>query len=83
MGVNLNLASATISAPPEPPILSPRELRKAVGLSRSTIDRLEAAGLFPKRRRIGLRRVFWYRSEIENWIASRPFVKQEGDHDKN
>ena len=36
------------------------------------IARLEAAGQFPTRVRLGACRVAWYADEIEEWIASRP-----------
>jgi prophage regulatory protein len=39
------------------------------GLSVSAIYRLETAGRFPIRRRIGLRSVAWYESDIEEFIA--------------
>ena len=39
------------------------------GISRNTIDRLEARGAFPFRRKIGLRSVAWVKSEIHVWIA--------------
>lgn len=48
------------------------ELLKIVNLSRSTVWRLEKAGLFPKRKRIGVRAVGWSREEIQQWLASRP-----------
>ncbi|KAB0670595.1 AlpA family phage regulatory protein [Oryzomonas sagensis] len=41
-----------------------------VGQSRSNIYRLEAAGLFPHRRKIGKRAVGWLRSEVEAWLAN-------------
>lgn len=39
------------------------------GLSVSAIYRLETAGRFPRCRRIGLRSVAWYESDIEEFIA--------------
>lgn len=48
------------------------ELLKIVNLSRSTVWRLEKAGLFPKRKRIGVRAVGWSREEIQQWLASCP-----------
>jgi prophage regulatory protein len=42
------------------------------GLSRSTLYAYVAIGLFPKQRRLGLRRVAWLASEVRDWIATRP-----------
>ena len=42
------------------------------GLSRSTLYAYVAIGLFPKQRRLGVRRVAWLASEVRAWIASRP-----------
>ena len=36
------------------------------------IKRLEDAGEFPKRVKLGACRVAWFCSEVEAWIASRP-----------
>jgi prophage regulatory protein len=48
------------------------ELRRRVALSRSTIWRLEAAGRFPRRRRLSERSVGWILSEVEAWLGARP-----------
>jgi len=53
-------------------ILRPRQLRLFTGLSDSTIRRLERQGLFPRRRRIGLRAVGWLSAEIDSWLSQRP-----------
>lgn len=42
------------------------------GLSSSTIDRLEHAGDFPARVRIGPRSKGWIKREVKHWIESRP-----------
>jgi len=42
------------------------------GLSRMTIYRLERAGLFPARRKLGENSVGWIDEEIASWIDSRP-----------
>lgn len=42
------------------------------GLSRSTLYTYVAEGLFPRQRRLGVRRVAWLASEVRDWIASRP-----------
>jgi prophage regulatory protein len=55
-----------------PRIVTKRELRLIVPYSPQHILRLEKQGKFPKRIRIGLRRVGWYLSEIEAWLADCP-----------
>ena len=42
------------------------------GLSRSSIYSYIAQGLFPRQRRLGLRRVGWLVSDVRAWIRSRP-----------
>lgn len=54
-------------------------LRRMVGLSRSTIWRLERKGLFPKRRQISPHLVGWVNSEVQEWITKRkPVLQTEG-----
>jgi prophage regulatory protein len=48
------------------------EVIRRTGLSRSTIYNYINAGLFPRPRKLGLRRVGWLEREIETWIAERP-----------
>lgn len=43
-----------------------------VGISRPTIDRLEAAGNFPKRIRLGRAAVGWDLNEVRAWLEQRP-----------
>lgn len=55
-------------------ILRFRGVHALVGLSRSTVDRLEQAGKFPRRvplTEAAVPRVGWYEDEIEEWIESR------------
>jgi len=47
---------------------------QATGLSRMTIYRLERAGEFPARRRLGRNSVAWLDNDITDWIGSRPTV---------
>mgnify|MGYP001827885958 CR=1 FL=1 len=48
------------------------EVLDRTGLSRSTIYNYINAGLFPRPRKLGPRRVGWLEREIEAWIAERP-----------
>lgn len=57
--------------PPKPPALLPRRaVIERTGLSESQIDSLEAAGRFPVRVPLSMRRVGWLESEIDAWVAS-------------
>jgi prophage regulatory protein len=51
------------------------QLELMVGLSRSSIYRLEAAGEFPKRVKLTSRSVAWPRAAVEKWLESRPAAR--------
>jgi len=48
--------------------LSKAAVIQTVGLSGSTIDRMEVRGEFPPRIHISSRRVVWRESEVQAWI---------------
>jgi len=52
-------------------LIDKRELTRLVKYSPQHIARLEKAGRFPKRIRLGQNRVAWLLSEIEAWIDER------------
>ena len=52
-------------------IIDCHERRRLVPYSDTHIRRLERAGLFPHRVRLGPNRVGWLRSEVLNWIKQR------------
>ena len=54
-------------------LVSKKELKLVYGVPYSFqhIARLEAAGQFPKRVRLGACRVAWLASEVQNWIDER------------
>lgn len=52
-------------------ILSKKEVREKVVYSIQHITRLEQAGRFPKRLRLGENRVGWLEEEVNDWIASK------------
>jgi len=55
-------------------------VQQAAKLARTTIWRLEKAGLFPARRQLSPNSVGWLRSEIEAWLSSRrPVSEKQGD----
>lgn len=47
------------------------ELQRLVPYSRNHLRRLEAAGQFPRRVRLGSNRVAWLREEVEQWLTAR------------
>ena len=52
-------------------ILSKRQVRELVLYSPAHIARLEAAGTFPTRVRLGQNRVGWVEQEVQDWIQVR------------
>ena len=52
-------------------LIDKRELRALVKYSPQHIARLEKAGRFPKRIRLGQNRVAWLLAEVEAWIEER------------
>ena len=51
-----------------------KELRQRVGLSRSSIWRLERKGQFPARRQLSDNAVAWLEDEVDQWLRARDFV---------
>ena len=52
-------------------IISAKERRTLIPYSDMQIYRLENAGRFPQRIRLGANRIGWSLKEIEDWIAER------------
>ena len=54
-------------------LVSKKELKSVYGVpySFAHIARLEAAGQFPKRMKLGACRVAWVAEEVDNWIEER------------
>ena len=52
-------------------ILSKRQAAGRAGFSISTLKRLEAEGVFPKRIQIAIARVGYLEHEVDAWIAER------------
>ena len=52
-------------------LIDKKSLVKLVQYSPQHIARLEKAGQFPKRIRLGQNRVAWLLSEVEDWIDER------------
>lgn len=56
---------------PNDPLLVIKKVQERTTLSRPHIYRLIQAGKFPKAIRVGVNRVAWLESEINDWIAQR------------
>lgn len=52
-------------------ILRTKEVQQRVGLSRSTIWRLEQKGDFPTRVPLGIGSIGWLKSDIDTWLKTR------------
>jgi prophage regulatory protein len=52
-------------------IIRASELARLVPFSLNHIRRLEYAGTFPKRVRLGANRVGWVLAEVEQWLQNR------------
>ncbi|MCG3267132.1 AlpA family transcriptional regulator [Yoonia sp. I 8.24] len=52
-------------------MLSKRQVSEMVLYSPQHIARLEAAGAFPKRVKLGHNRVGWLEGEVQDWIQRR------------
>jgi prophage regulatory protein len=59
-------------------LIDKKELVKLVKYSPQHIARLEKAGQFPLRLRLGQNRVAWLLSEVEDWIDER-LLRREAD----
>ena len=58
-------------------LLSKRQLKEMVLYSPQHIARLEKAGSFPKRVRIGPNRVGWVEAEVLDWLQERLDSREE------
>lgn len=65
--------------PALPRIITRRELRLIVPYTPQHISRLERDGKFPKRIRIGARRVGWRLADIEAWLNERSKVSEASE----
>lgn len=53
-------------------VYSIKETCKMVGLCDRTLRRMELAGTFPIKIRLGARKCAWLVSEVHEWLATRP-----------
>jgi len=56
----------------KPAALEPEAAAAYLAISAKTIERLERAGEFPKRRQLSGRRVGYLVRELDEWLESRP-----------
>ena len=59
-------------------IIRKPELLNILGLSDPTVYRMEKAGRFPKRLRLGGNSCGWLQSEVDGWISERAAARSEG-----
>ncbi|NBV15776.1 AlpA family phage regulatory protein [Janthinobacterium sp.] len=52
-------------------IIRPKALFAKIGLSRSTVWRLERAGSFPKHLKLSSQAIGWNLEEIDAWLLAR------------
>jgi len=52
-----------------------KELLELIGLSSATQWRMERAGLFPSRVKLGANSVGWHLAEVEAWMKARDRVQ--------
>ncbi len=64
---------------PDDRIVSAKERRQFVPYSDMHIWRLEQAGRFPKRIRLGENRVGWSLRELQEWIAARKAEREAAE----
>jgi predicted DNA-binding transcriptional regulator AlpA len=59
-------------------ILRVKEVVQRIGVSRTTLWRLERRGDFPARRQISPGAVGWLETEVESWINQRSAKRESG-----
>lgn len=63
------------------PFLTMKEVCALLGYSRTHIYRLEAAGTFPRRVKLGPNSIRFLRKEIGAWVESRPYADRLSEND--
>ena len=56
-------------------VIRRRQLLELIGVSPATQWRMEKAGVFPKRIRLGKGSVGWHLAEVEEWLRNRERVQ--------
>ena len=57
-----------------PLLIRRNQLTTLIGISPSSVDRLEKAGEFPRRRRVGPGTVGWLRDEVVEFLNRQPMA---------
>lgn len=57
-------------------MLTTKQVCALTTLSRTTVWRFEAAGIFPARVQLGPKRVAWVKADVEAWMKSRRPVQR-------
>jgi prophage regulatory protein len=52
-------------------ILDIHDIKNLYGISRTSIDRWEKNGNFPKRIYLGIKKIGWNKKDVENWIKNK------------
>ena len=55
-------------------IMRPKEVCRAIGVSRSTLERWRRNGVFPPPQQLGPQVVGWRTAAVEKWLSERPTV---------
>lgn len=55
-------------------IIRPKKLFEKIGLSRSTVWRLEKEGKFPKHIKLSSQAIGWVEAEIDAWLLNRSLL---------
>ncbi len=66
------------TAPAQSIIVRPNDITAIIGLSRRQADRLEAAGAFPRKVRLGENSAGWLMTEVSAWVAQRAAERDAG-----
>jgi predicted DNA-binding transcriptional regulator AlpA len=68
----LHASALSPSAEPQSPrFLRFHDVSRRVGLSRSSLWRMERAGRFPQRHQLSANSVGWWEPDIDEWLANR------------
>jgi prophage regulatory protein len=59
-------------------VIRRKQLLELIGLSSTTQWRLEKAGQFPSRIKLGQRSVGWHLNEVEEWLKGRERISGQG-----
>ena len=54
-----------------PRFLNERQMTSLIGVHRATLRRWEAAGIFPKRKKLGPGRIGWSEDAYKKWAQTR------------